>query len=281
MTFDGAGNCVSSIGTQLYNPTTYNPITNAASPYPYNVVPVDPVIANRLQPRSVSDVFPWLHRWQRHFWTDHQRPWAAADSIRLEVLFLKGRPARCKRKSPSCWTGSGFFAASSEGAAAGTRTAPSPIVAVRAAAKFLARDAAASGSRTQSTKAQSNLISAAVPSGGNSPAGAASCGSAGPAAAEHCEAARRNSRKLPPEDLARAASAPARHTPGSNTAPSNRADIASCFSSHQARWAGGGKGYLLTAGRAQPKKPNLPRGTRRTGRIVRRSRLCVKKKERN
>lgn len=159
-----------------------------------------------------------------------------------EICLLGGSPAAAKGKSPSCWTHSGFFAASSEGAAAGTRAAPSPIEAVRATANLFARDFPASAKQTPRAQSQSSAISAAVPSGGNSPAGAVSCGSAGPAAAEHCEAARRNSRKLPPEDLARAASAPARDTPGSNTAPSNRADIASCFflasSEMGRRWEG-------------------------------------------
>jgi hypothetical protein len=138
------------------------------------------------------------------------------------------------------------------------------------------------GASAAAAQSQSKTISAAAPSAGNSPAGAASCGSAAPEAAERCEVARRNSRKLPPEDLARAASAPARDTPGSNTAPSNRADIASCFflapSKMGRRWEGVSahrrKGPAEKTERP-PVKPMEP------GRIVRRSQLCVKKKEHN
>jgi len=59
--------------------------------------------------------------------------------------------------------------------------------------------------------------------------------SAARGAAARCEAARRSCCKIPAAGPPRAASGLARDTPDSNTAPSNRADIASSFAS-QKKW---------------------------------------------
>jgi hypothetical protein len=69
-------------------------------------------------------------------------------------------------------------------------------------------------------------LSAGARSGDNWPSAGAAYGSAAGAAAARCGAARRNCRISPVARPAHAASALARNIPDSNTAPSNREDIA-------------------------------------------------------
>lgn len=107
------------------------------------------------------------------------------------------------------------FSFPSEGAAAGTRTVPTP------------RDGRAAAMCGGPTNSDRENFSAGVRPGDNPRAAGASSGSAAQAAAARCEEARRSCCRYPAASLARAASDPAQGTPDSNTAPSNREDIAS------------------------------------------------------
>jgi hypothetical protein len=72
-------------------------------------------------------------------------------------------------------------------------------------------------------------FSADAAPGDNSTEHGAACGNAGRAAVARCEAERRSCCRVPVAYPAREANGHAPDTPESNTAPSSRADIASCF----------------------------------------------------
>ncbi len=116
-------------------------------------------------------------------------------------------------------------------------------------------------------------LSAGARSGDNWPSAGAAYGSAAGAAAARCGAARRNCRISPVARPAHAASALARNIPDSNTAPSNREDIASSR-------------LAVSMGRRQEGnqtgRPACPAEMpRQTGGILRSGVLCVKGNVRN
>jgi hypothetical protein len=85
-------------------------------------------------------------------------------------------------------------------------------------------------------------LSGGAAPGDSSPAAAAAYGNAAQAGAARCGAGRRNCCRFPAARPARGASGRARDIPESNTAPSNRADIASvCLTVSVSRIGGTGK----------------------------------------